>query len=88
MGLPWWLSSKKSACKAGDRGGTCLIPGSGSRKIPCRRAWQPTPEFFPGASFGQRSLAGYSPQDHKKSDMTEGTEQACRHIAMHTPLSQ
>ena len=28
------------------------------------------------------------PQDHKESDMTEGTEQARRHIAMHTPLSQ
>ena len=25
-GLPWWLSSKKSACKAGDPG---LIPESG-----------------------------------------------------------
>ena len=27
------------------------------RKIPRRRAWQPTPAFLPG----QRSLAGYSP---------------------------
>ena len=26
MGLPWWLSSKESACNAGDVG---LIPGSG-----------------------------------------------------------
>ena len=26
-----------------------------------QRAWQPTPEFFPGESHGQRSLAGYSP---------------------------
>ena len=25
-GLPWWLSSKESACNAGDPG---LIPGSG-----------------------------------------------------------
>ena len=24
-----------------------------------------------GESHGQRSLAGYSPQDHKESDMTE-----------------
>ena len=30
-------------------------------KIPWRRAWQPTPVFLPGASHGQRSLAGYSP---------------------------
>ena len=26
MGLPWWLSSKESACNVGDRGS---IPGSG-----------------------------------------------------------
>ena len=41
------------------------------RKIPWRRKWQPTPVFWPGESHGQRSLAGYSPQDHKESDMTE-----------------
>ena len=29
--------------------------------IPWKRAWQPTPIFFPGESHGQRSLAGYSP---------------------------
>ena len=27
-------------------------------KIPCRRAWQPTPVCLPGKSYGQRSLAG------------------------------
>ena len=26
-----------------------------------KRAWQPTPVFFPRESHGQRSLAGYSP---------------------------
>ena len=30
-----------------------------ARKIPWRRAWQPTPEFLSGESHGQRSLAGY-----------------------------
>ena len=30
-------------------------------KIPCSRAWQPTPLFLAGESCGQRSLAGYSP---------------------------
>ena len=30
------------------------------RKIPWRRARQPTPVFFPGKLHGQRSLAGYS----------------------------
>ena len=33
--------------------------------------WQPTPVFLPGESHGQRSLAGYSPQRRKESDMTE-----------------
>ena len=41
-------------------------------KIP-RRAWQPTPVFFPGEFHGQRSLAGYSPYGHKEPDMTEAT---------------
>ena len=40
-------------------------------KIPWGREWQPTPVFLPGESHGQRSLAGYSPQDHKESDTTE-----------------
>ena len=29
------------------------------RKIPWKRAWQPTPVFLSGESHGQRSLAGY-----------------------------
>ena len=32
-------------------------------------------------SQGQRSLAGYSPQDHKESDTTEATMHAHRHSA-------
>ena len=39
--------------------------------IPWRRKWQPTPEFLPGKSHGQRSLVGYSPRGHRESDMTE-----------------
>ena len=30
-----------------------------------------TPVFLPGKFHGQRSLAGYTPWSHKKSDMTE-----------------
>ena len=41
---------------------------------PWRKAWQPTLIFLPGESHGQRSLAGYSPQGRKESDMTEVTE--------------
>ena len=36
--------------------------------VPWRREWQPTPVFLPGESCGQRSLAGYSPWDHKELD--------------------
>ena len=42
-------------------------------KIPCRRAWQSIPVFLPGESHGQKSLTGYSPWGHKKSDMTKAT---------------
>ena len=41
--------------------------------IPWRRKWQPIPVFLPGQSHGQRSLASYSPQGYKESDMTEVT---------------
>ena len=41
------------------------------RKIPWRRAWQPTPVFLPGESHGQRSLVGFSPKICKGSDRTE-----------------
>ena len=34
-------------------------------KIPWRRAWQPTPVFFPGESHAQRCLMDYRPQDSK-----------------------
>ena len=32
------------------------------RKVPWRRAWQPTPVFLPGESHGQSILQGQSPQ--------------------------
>ena len=51
------------------------------RKIPRRRAWQPTPVFLPGESQGQRSLAGHSPWSCKELDMTEATD----YTLMHTP---
>ena len=44
------------------------------RKVPWRRAWQPTPVFLSGDSLGQRSLAGYNPWGCKESDTTESTE--------------
>ena len=38
---------------------------------PLERDSQPTPIFLPGESHGQRSLAGCSPWDRKKSGTTE-----------------
>ena len=40
-------------------------------KIPWRRQWQPTPEFLPGESHGQRSLVGCSPWGCRESDTTD-----------------
>ena len=45
---------------AGDIKDTGSIPGSGGRKVPWRRARQPTPVFLRGESHSQRSLVGYS----------------------------
>ena len=43
------------------------IPGLG--RFPGGGKWQSTPEFLPGKSHGQRSLAGYSSWHHKELDM-------------------
>ena len=54
------------------------------RKIPWRRAWQPTPVFLPGESHGQRSLVGYSPWSRKESDTTELVTHTQTHTQTHT----
>ena len=64
-GLPWWLSSKESACECRRHG---FDPWVG--KIPRRREWQPIPVFYPGKLHGQRRLGGYSPWGHKEWNMT------------------
>ena len=35
------------------------------KKSPERRKWQPTLVFLPGEPHGQKSMAGYSPWDHR-----------------------
>ena len=45
------------------------------RKIPWRRKWQPTPIFLPEKSYGQKSLAGYSPWAHKRVGHDVATKQ-------------
>ena len=71
MGFPGGSVGKESTCNAGDIGDIGSIPGLG--RFPWRRAWQPNPVFLPGESYGQRSLAGYSPSSRKETDMTEAT---------------
>ena len=48
------------------------------RRIPWRRAWQPTPVFLPGESHGQRSLS----IGQKELDTAELTEHACTHTLL------
>ena len=85
----WYKSHQSTACMLGFPGGTdgkeltsqcrrhqrCEFE-TWVRKIPWRRAWQPTPVFLPGESHGQRSLAGYRPQGHKESVIAEKTQHA------------
>ena len=47
------------------------FPGGSVVDNPPAREWQPTPVFLPGEFHGQKSLAGYSPWNHKESDTTE-----------------
>ena len=70
----WWLRWSRICLQCGRPGFHPWV-----RKIPWRRAWQPTPVFLPGESPGQRSLAGYSPRGCKESDRTEWLN-----IAQHT----
>ena len=39
------------------------------------RKWQPAPEFLPGKSHGQSSLAGYSPRGPQKVEHRLSTAQ-------------
>jgi len=66
-----WLSGKESACLCRRLKRPGFNPWV--RKMPWRRKWQLTPVFLPGRSYGQGSLAGYSPWGHKEPDTTEHT---------------
>ena len=82
-GLPWWLSSKESACQCWRHG---LDPRVG--KIPWRRKWQPTPVFLPGKSHGQRNLVGFSPWGRKRTEHDLAIEQGCTPNALHASQIQ
>ena len=66
LGLSRWLSDKESGCQCRRLGFNPWV-----RKIPWRRAREPTPAFLPGEPHGQRSLAGYSPWGRKEWDTTQ-----------------
>ena len=66
VGFPGGSDCKESVFNAGNLG---LILGL--ERCPWRREWQPNPVFLPGESYGQRSLAGYSPWGRKELDTTE-----------------
>ena len=61
-----WISGKESTCQCRRHRFDPWV-----RNIPWKRKWQPTPVFLHGKFHGQRSLAGYSPQSHKESNMIE-----------------
>ena len=75
MGFLVGASGKEPACKWRRHKRHGFNPWV--RKIPWRRAWQPTPVFLPGESHGQRSLVGYSPRGHKGLDTTEAATHTC-----------
>ena len=62
-----WLSSKKSACSAGDTRDTVLSVG---QEDPLEEEMATHSRILAGKSHGQRSLMGYSPWGCKKLDMT------------------
>ena len=61
IGLPWWLSGKKSACQCRRLNFNLWV-----RKVSWRRKWQPTPVLLPGRYHGQRSLGAYSPWGYER----------------------
>ena len=67
--FPGSTSAKEPACQC-RRCKRCWF-NPWVRNIPWRRTWQPTPVILLGKSYGQRSLAGYSPWGLKELDMTE-----------------
>ena len=59
LGFPSGTSGKEPTCQCRKHKRHGFYPWV--RKIPWRRAWQPSPVFLPGESHGQRNLVSYSP---------------------------
>ena len=69
-----------------NSGDTGSIPGLG--RFPWRRKWRPTPVFLPGKSHGQRSLVGYSPWGHDKSDTVSDSTHKGIQVRQHAVLGR
>ena len=74
MGFPGGSEGEEFPCNVGDLD---LIPGL--RRSPRGEHGNPLQYSCLESPHGQRSLIGYSPWDHKESDMTEMTKHT--HIA-------
>ena len=74
-GFPGGSDGKEASCNAGSNPWV--------RKIPWRRAWQPTLVSLTGEFHRQRSLAGYSPQGHKRVGHYLATKQQQQHKWSH-----
>ena len=74
-GFPHGTGGKEPACQCKR----CKRHGFDPwvRKIPWRRAWQPTPVFLAGESHEQRSLVGYSPWGHRETRLEQLGMHAC-----------
>ena len=66
LGFPGGSNGKESTCNVGDLGSI-----SGFRRSPGEGKGYPLQYSCLENPHGQRSLAGYSPWDHKESDTTE-----------------
>ena len=69
VGFPGGASRQELACQCRRCKRRVFDPRV--KKIPWRRAWQPTPVFLPGEFYGQRSLAGYSLWGCKESELCD-----------------
>ena len=81
--LPRWTNGKESACQCKRHRFNPWV-----RKIPWRRAWQPTPIFLPGEPHGHRSLAGFSPRGPRvwpNWATTTSSEKACTNMSTSKP---
>ena len=68
-GFPSSASGKEPTCQCRLRDAGGFYPWG--RKVPWRRALQPTPAFLPGASHGRRS---YSSKGREELNTAEATE--------------